>query len=447
MTLAKSKTWSGPSLEPALMYQVHCGRWSPDSSPHEQPTIQTFRRLADEDWSRLVSLGFTVVYLMGIFDSRGPVLVSEEEGVNLRDRIDRIPSMMALQDHRAVHPDLGTESEFVDLVKLLHDIGLQVVVDFVPNHTNTEHKWLQNHPEYYQYRDGRLINEFSGDVYKLNYDSQELRYEMIQVLDTIFSWGVDGVRCDMAHLIPADFWQQAIDQTRSNYPKAAFVAEAYPVSEFDYSNIMGLTSAGFDAVYNQAFYALLYRLIGEQHPSWWLVEHLQALATNFKAMPVNYLANHDDPMLNNRRPGSNANLESMCEDYFEALLALTLFSPGLPLVYNGSLLGFNHRLAHHWCEFLPREYIETSEALSANVVKLFEWRARLAGSSIIPEPLAEHIAALKLDQTDRSWQLIVNVGRDDWLVPDRFSRLGLWHGLRGSDRLLGGQAELFEIFS
>ncbi len=73
---------------------------------------------------------------------------------------------------------------------------------------------VSTHPEYYVANDS-FVKEFSGDVYKLNYKNKSLREEMIEVLKTIQGWGVDGVRCDMAHLVPLDFWEHAISTIKS----------------------------------------------------------------------------------------------------------------------------------------------------------------------------------------------------------------------------------------
>ncbi len=87
--------------------------------------------------------------------------------------------------------------------------------------------------------------------------------------------GVDGFRCDMAHMIPPEFWHWAIGRARERQPDVFFVAEAYDndptkvpgsdpvVAELNggKGNVMfDLLNAGFNAVYDDPSYKVLKRL-------------------------------------------------------------------------------------------------------------------------------------------------------------------------------------------
>ncbi len=84
--------------------------------------------------------------------------------------------------------------------------------------------------------------------------------------------GVDGFRCDMAHMVPPEFWSWALGKARARHPEVLFVAEAYdndpakvrsgnPVLQAlngGCGNVMyDLLSAGFDAVYDDPSYKTL----------------------------------------------------------------------------------------------------------------------------------------------------------------------------------------------
>lgn len=92
------------------------------------------------------------------------------------------------------------------------------------------------------------------------------------------SLGVDGFRCDMAHMVPAEFWQWAIAQARLRNPAVFFLAEAYnndpgkvpatnPELTDESGNVMfGLLQAGFDAVYDDPTYKALKKIY--DGPGW-----------------------------------------------------------------------------------------------------------------------------------------------------------------------------------
>ena len=72
--------------------------------------------------------------------------------------------------------------------------------------------------------------------------------------------GIAGFRCDMAHLVPMEFWGWAIARARARQTGVFFVAEAYdndPMKVFPGNALEGLLHAGFDAVYDDPSYKIL----------------------------------------------------------------------------------------------------------------------------------------------------------------------------------------------
>jgi glycosidase len=92
--------------------------------------------------------------------------------------------------------------------------------------------------------------------------------KMDRVLAYWQDFGVDGFRCDMAHMIPPEFWQWVVAKARARQPHVTFIAEAYNndpmkvegsdpfVAGFGSVNIE-LLNAGFDAVYDDPAYKAL----------------------------------------------------------------------------------------------------------------------------------------------------------------------------------------------
>ena len=117
--------------------------------------------------------------------------------------------------------------------------------------------------------------------------------------------GVDGFRCDMAHMIPPDFWRWAIARAHGRGQGVFFMAEAY---DDDPNNVPfadpaakkkpateALVEAGFDAVYDHMSYKIAKRIY--EGPAW--ANDLDAAARNEKIFQrsLRYAENHDEVRL------------------------------------------------------------------------------------------------------------------------------------------------------
>lgn len=345
-------------LQSSIIYQVFVGRWQ-NANLIDHPG-KVFTSLEHLDFSNLLDNGINCIYLLGVFDNTGPIIVDQEENVDLSKSNQRLPSVFAISDHQNTNPILGNISELKRLINHLQESGFRVILDFVPNHTSTVHPWTISHPDYYHKNGDQFVAEFSGDVYKLNYGNQELFAKMFEVLKFLASLGVDGVRVDMAHLVPKSFWDFAIRNIKINYPDLIFLAEAYPDSPFDLTPLHTLLESGFDAVYNGHLYHNLKSVLnGDQLDN--LVSHINHTNEAFRASTLlNYISNHDDS-----QPES-------ANQYIEALISLILFLPGIPFIYNGSLLGHSKRLAHHCYDQLSQEMLEINGL--PNLSNIFKFR-------------------------------------------------------------------------
>ncbi|HZJ16542.1 MAG TPA: alpha-amylase family glycosyl hydrolase, partial [Chthoniobacteraceae bacterium] len=125
--------------------------------------------------------------------------------------------------------------------------------------------------------------------------------------------GVDGFRCDMAHMVPPEFWAWAIPRARVRQPTVLFVAEAYnndpaKVPGGDpllaalndrHGNVMfDLLAAGFDAVYDDPSYKTLKAIYDG---SAWANDLDHALDADFIFQnSLRYAENHDEVRLAGR---------------------------------------------------------------------------------------------------------------------------------------------------
>ena len=129
-------------------------------------------------------------------------------------------------DHCAIAPELGDLDGFDRLVARAHELGLKVLLDFVPSHTSIEHPWFREHPEYYVWADeppNNWVAAFGGPAWTLDeetgryylhsfYPEQpdldwrvpEVREAMGDVLRFWVDRGVDGFRVDALQQLMKD---------------------------------------------------------------------------------------------------------------------------------------------------------------------------------------------------------------------------------------------------
>ena len=218
-------------------------------------------------------------------------------------------SPYAITDYYDVDPDLAKNEskrmeEFEDLVKRTHEAGLGVIIDFVPNHVSREYKSMckpasvkdlgeGDHPEWafsplndFYYLPGErftMDKDLQGyeeypakvtgndcftshpsendwyETVKLNYGvfyqgGMEKQFNPIpsvwpKMLDILLFWaskGVDGVRVDMAEMVPVEFFAWAIAQVKKKHKKFFFIGECYDPYKYD-----AYLAAGFDYLYDK----------------------------------------------------------------------------------------------------------------------------------------------------------------------------------------------------
>jgi glycosidase len=159
------------------------------------------------------------------------------------------------------------------------------------------------------------------------------------------SLGVDGFRCDMAHMVPPEFWAWAISRARARQPHAYFVAEAYegdakkvePVDpELRGAGTIGaLLGTGFDAIYDDLAYKTLKRIY--EGPSWAndLDGAFMSEQSGFFESSLRYGENHDEARLAGRGQWGGIGMEvgrAVCAVLFG-------ISRGSVLLYHGQEVG------------------------------------------------------------------------------------------------------------
>jgi glycosidase len=132
--------------------------------------------------------------------------------ISLLGRLGSLGSYYAVKNYTETNQEYGTLDDFKNLVNEAHKLDFKVIIDWVANHSGNDNIWITEYPEFYCYDTNHQIIHPDGwaDVSKLNYDIPELRKTMIEAMKFwIEECNIDGYRCDMAHLVPLDFWVEA----------------------------------------------------------------------------------------------------------------------------------------------------------------------------------------------------------------------------------------------
>ena len=236
-----------------------------------------------------------------------------------------IGSPYAVRDYYGVNPAYGTPADLKRLVREAHARNMKVIVDVVYNHTSWDNPLLTKHPEWYHKgKDGKPTYPFDWtDIAWLDYSNPALRAYIIDVMKHwVREYDIDGFRCDVAHQVPVDFWEQArvaVDQVK---PGLFWLAEAH---------IPSYMVKAFDADYSWPLLHAINKVFWGEEPATALREEWETERKTFPQGTVHLRIadNHDESRLV-VRVGEKAAL---------AAQAFVFTIDGIPLVYNGQEVG------------------------------------------------------------------------------------------------------------
>ncbi|KAB1647928.1 alpha-1,4-glucan--maltose-1-phosphate maltosyltransferase [Pseudoclavibacter endophyticus] len=136
--------------------------------------------------------------------------------------------------HRSIHPDLGTEDDFRDFVRVVRDNGLELALD-IALQAAPDHPWVTEHPEWFTVLpDGSIAYAENPpkkyqDIYPLNFDVDRngLYQEVLDTFEYWISFGVTLFRVDNPHTKPLQFWEWVIHEVGAKHPDVIFLSEAF----------------------------------------------------------------------------------------------------------------------------------------------------------------------------------------------------------------------------
>jgi alpha-amylase len=302
----------------ANIYEVNVRQYTPEG------TLNAF----GQHLPRLREMGVDVLWFMPIF----PISETNRKG--------SMGSYYAPSTYVDVNPQMGTLKDFKKVLKQAHDLGMKVIIDWVPNHTGWDHAWISEHPEYYLHDANGKITEpldWAGlptgwtDVAQLDYRNHSLADAMIKdMLYWINDVGIDGFRQDMALLVPLDFWHKVKKALLAARSDLLLVAES---EHYDHLN-----QGCFHAFYGWSWHHHLNQIAQLKEPASIIDDWFRHTRPNiWKGSYMLFTSNHDE------NSWSGSEIERMGLAY-KAMAVLNFTIDALPLLYSGQEEGMSKRL-------------------------------------------------------------------------------------------------------
>ncbi|MDD3405427.1 MAG: alpha-amylase family protein [Paludibacteraceae bacterium] len=301
-------------------------------------------------------------------------------------------SPYAIRDYYDVDPDLAENisdrmKEFQELITRTHQIGLKAIIDFVPNHVarqyhstskpkdtadlgeNDRTDWhFSPQNNFYYIPNTPFAPQFPLNGYSENpakatgndcfspspsvtdwYETVKLNYGVdyrgdgsghfnpipdtwFKMRDILLFWAdkkVDGFRCDMAEMVPVEFWHWAIPQIKKSFPYIIFIAEVYNPDRYrDY-----IFQGDFDYLYDKVGrYDTLRNVICNNEPASNITQQWQNVSDIQNHM-LNFLENHDEQRIASTFFANDATKGK------PAILVSALLSNCPTMIYCGQELG------------------------------------------------------------------------------------------------------------
>ena len=302
-----------------IIYQIFVRNYSQEG---------TFKKVI-EDLPRLKDLGVDIIYLMPIHE------------IGIKNRKGTYGSPYAVKDYYSISKDLGTKEDFLSLINSTHKLGMKIIIDMVFNHTAPDSVLLEQHPEYYFYRDGKLGNRVGdwSDIIDLDTHREDTQNYLLDVLKYWVSLGVDGFRFDVASMIDFKVFSKAREALGK---EVIFIGESVDAWFANYlqSNNYYYTPdidmfPVFDALYNYSWFRIFEQYLRKEVELEVLLKAIKddEKLLEGKGLRVNCLENHD-----NERVAHYVN-----EKELEKIVDLFTEIKGPLFIYMGQEFGIKHK--------------------------------------------------------------------------------------------------------
>ena len=343
----------------SVLYEANIRQYS------EEGTFNAFA----QDLPVLNKMGVKILWLMPI----NPISTTKSKGP--------LGSYYAVSDYTKVNPEFGTLEDFKALVQKAHELGIYVILDWVPGHTGWDHHWIQEKSDYYlKNRKGEIIDPIDfrtgksfgwTDVADLNYNNLEMREELRQAMVYwVKETDIDGYRIDQAYAVPPVFYDKTIEVLREIKP-------VFLLAETDIYHPGGINLVSkFDATYDWPGHQLSKEIAQGRRSATNYHRHIQRTNRLYGAenILVNFISNHDENSWNGTVKESYGAAD-------HAFMAMNFTLPGMPLIYSGQEYDLNKRLRFFEKDSFPKVVGKTMELLQQLGALKNNHRALAAGTS------------------------------------------------------------------
>lgn len=310
------------NLRNKVMYQIFTRNFS------EEGSFSKVREKLDD----IKNLGIDIIWFMPIH----PIGKVKRKG--------SLGSPYAISDYRKINPEFGTIDDFKALVDDIHSHGMKCIIDVVYNHTSPDSVLSDEHPEWFYHKEDGSFGNHVGDwtdIIDLDYSNKDLwKYQ----IDTLKMWAeiVDGFRCDVASLIPVEFWLKARTEVETVRPGCIWLAESVDLGFVRYIRSIGLNASSDSEIYKAFDICYDYDIREEFHNAFLNNDSLKyytaAVDRQEGIYPDNYvklryLENHDMPRAKFLVPDRKA---------LRNWTAFIYFQKGLTLIYAGQEYSASH---------------------------------------------------------------------------------------------------------
>ncbi len=309
-----------------------------------------------------------------------------------------------ISDYKAIAPEFGTMEDLEELIGEAGKRGIKIILDLVVNHTSDEHEWFQKalsdsgsrFHDYYIFKEGGQIpnnwrSVFGGSVWEkvpgreeyylhsfgkkqpdLNWENEELRRELYEIVNWWLDKGIAGFRIDAITFVKKDltwkskepdgvdglskctkssrnqpgigvFLRELKEHTFDRYP-CVTVAEAPGVPYGELGEFIG--ENGYFSMICDFRYADLDIDSGSEwfkRVDWGIKDFRDKIMDSQMALQkygwsANFIENHDQPRAATKylKDGQD-NPEAV-----KTLAAMYFFLRGLPFIYQGQELGMQN---------------------------------------------------------------------------------------------------------
>ena len=352
----------------------------------------TFNAFAN-DLPIIKKLGVKILWLMPI----NPISTTKSKGP--------LGSYYAVSDYTKVNPEFGSLEDFKNLVDKAHELGMYVILDWVPGHTGWDHHWITEKSDYYlKNKKGEIIDPIDfrtgksfgwTDVADLNYNNTKMREELREAMKYwVKETNIDGYRIDQAYAVPQEFYDKTLKALREIKP-------LFILAETDIYHPGGIKLVNkFDATYDWPGHQLSKDIAQGKKNANDYHKHVNRTLRLYGTdnILVNFVSNHDENSW-------NGTVEESFGEAGHIFMTLNFTLPGMPLIYSGQEYDLGKRL-----HFFEKDSFPKIKGKTMNLL-------RQLGS------LKNNHRALETGSSGGSYKRI-NTTRDDKILAFEREKLG-----------------------